>query len=386
MANNVQGRNIMLYSTQYNAKYYFNGGINSTTISGTVYKQLGSTDNVASSVILSKTGNGLVAGFITSVGYPNTTSIAASTWTFNNYIALGTDVTGTPQFYIKVSKYDGTNLTTIATSANIAITATANTLYTTNLSIPATSLSISDRIVVEVYSANIGTRVIQLSTQGATVNSAVTNLPVDVPFACSTNCTFDVQVGQKQVTSQSSAWYQEFKIDVSTWSINCDGLITLNGFGYLNFLNIQKYRTPIFVKFVVDNGVDGLVIISGTCNLSSFQINAPFKDIATYSVSLQGTGAYGTTGTAINPSGSIIVAGGSVYSKSYVATGGETTITWSDMVGKTCLYVSRGGADVRQIITTGTPTGDQVLWNSTSGILTFGRALAADEFIRGLFQ
>lgn len=386
MADKIQGKNIMLYSTQYNAKYYFNGGINSTTISGTVYKQLGASDNVASTVILSKTGNGLIAGFITPVGYPNTTSISASTWTFNNYIALGTDVTGTPQFYIKVSKYDGTTLTTIATSANIAITATANTLYTTDLAIPATSLSISDRIVVEIYSANIGTRVIQLSTQGTTVNSVVTNLPVDVPFACSTNCTFNVQVGQKEVTSQSSAWYQEFKIDVATWSISCDGLITLNGFGYLNFLNIQKDRTPIFVKFVIDNGIDGLVIISGTCNLSNFQINAPFKDIATYSVSLQGTGAYGTTGTAINPSGAVIVAGGSVYSKSYVAAGGETTITWTDMIGKTCLYVSRGGADVRQIITTGTPTGDQVLWNSTSGILTFGRALAADEFIRGLFQ
>ena len=39
------------------------------------------------------------------------------------------------------------------------------------------------------------------------------------------------------------------------------------------------------------------------CNLTSLQINAPYKDIATYSVSLQGSGAYGTTGTTINPSG-----------------------------------------------------------------------------------
>lgn len=374
----------MLYSTQYNAKYYFNGGINSTVIGGVTYKQLGSTDNVAPWVIINRTGDGLVAGFITNVGYPNTTSIAASTWTFNNYIALYQGIAGTPQFYIKVSKYNGTALTTIATSANVNIIQSGNTLYTTNVSIPATSLAISDRIVVEIYAVNIGERLIEWYTQGSSVNTALTNLPVDVPFACSTNCTFDVQVGQKEVTSQSSAWYQEFKIDVATWSISCDGLITLNNFGYLNFLEIQKNRTPIQVKFVIDNGTEGLVIINGTCNLASFQMSAPFKDIGTYSVTLQGTGAYGTSGTSVNPSGTVLI-GGNVFNKQYVAAGAETFITWTDMIGKTCLYVSRGGVDVREIVS-GTPTGEQVGWNSNTGVLTFARALESDEFVRGLFQ
>jgi hypothetical protein len=384
MANNIQGKNMMLYSTQYNAKYYFNGGINSTVIGGVTYKQLGSTDNVAPWVIINRTGDGLVAGFITNVGYPNTTSISASTWTFNNYIALYQGIAGTPQFYIKVSKYNGTALTTIATSANVNIIQSGNTLYTTNVSIPATSLAISDRIVVEIYAVNIGERLIEWYTQGSSVNTALTNLPVDVPFACSTNCTFDVQVGQKEVTSQSSAWYQEFKIDVATWSISCDGLITLNNFGYLNFLEIQKNRTPIQVKFVIDNGTEGLVIINGTCNLASFQMSAPFKDIGTYSVTLQGTGAYGTSGTSVNPSGTVLI-GGNVFNKQYVAAGAETFITWTDMIGKTCLYVSRGGVDVREIVS-GTPTGEQVGWNSNTGVLTFARALESDEFVRGLFQ
>jgi predicted secreted protein len=207
----------------------------------------------------------------------------------------------------------------------------------------------------------------------------------DIPFACSTNCVFNVTVDQKEVTSQSSAWYKEYKIDMASWTISCDGLVTLNGYGYLNFLNIQKNRTPISIKFVIDNGVDGLVIISGTCNLSSFQLSGPFKDIATYSVSLQGTGAYGTSGTSINPSGTVIVAGGVVYDKQYTAAGAETTITWTDMIGKSCLYVSRGGVDVREIVGSGA-TGEQVAWNSATGVLTFPRALESDEFVRGLFQ
>ena len=208
----------------------------------------------------------------------------------------------------------------------------------------------------------------------------------DIPFSCSTNCTFSVSVDQKEVTSQTSAWYREFKNDIATWNVTCDGLITLDGYGYLFLLQQQQDRTTILVKFVIDNGVDGLVVISGNCNLTNLQINAPYKDIASYSVGLQGTGTYATTGTTIDPSGTVIVAGGAVYTKGTIAAGGETTITYSDMIGKGCLYVSRGGIDVQDILTTGTPVDEQVKWVSATGILTFGRVLESGEFIRALFQ
>lgn len=207
----------------------------------------------------------------------------------------------------------------------------------------------------------------------------------DIPFACSTNATFSVNVDQKEVTSQSSAWYREYRNDIASWQVTCDGLVTLDNYGYLFLLEQQQARETILVKFVIDNGVDGLVIISGNANLTSLSINGPYKDIATYSVTLQGTGAYGTSGTSISPSG-VVIVGGSVYSKGYTAAGGETTITWSDMIGKTCLYVSRGGIDVQNIITSGTPIDEEVKWNATTGVLTFSRTLGSGEYVRALFQ
>lgn len=207
----------------------------------------------------------------------------------------------------------------------------------------------------------------------------------DIPFACSTNATFSVAVDQKEVTSQSSAWYREYKNDIASWTITCDGLVTLNGYGYLFLLEQQQSREQILVKFVIDNGEDGLVIISGNCNLTSLSINAPYKEVGTYNVSLQGSGAYGTSGTTIDPSG-VVIIGGSVYMKQYTAAGGESTITWSDMVGKSALDVTRGGIDVQEIISTGTPIDEQVKWNSTTGVLTFSRALESGEFVRALFQ
>ena len=71
----------------------------------------------------------------------------------------------------------------------------------------------------------------------------------------------------------------------------------------------------------------------------------------------------------------------------YTATGAEGyTVTWTGAIGLSCVSVSRGGVEVRSIITSGTPTGENVKFNSATGVLTFARALEADEFIRGIFK
>jgi len=386
MADKVQGNNMILYWQNPNGDFYLNGGVSQGTIGGNSYYQFSSTENVGASVNFTATGNNVIARFITDVNKPNMTSILAGTWTFSSYVSITTDLTSSPSFYFVVSKYDGTTFTTIATSSTTVLTSTNKTLYSTSLTFPSTALGVTDRIAITVYPVNVGARNITFYTQGTNVSKVTTTIPTDIPFACSTNCSFSVNVDQKEVTSQTSAYYREFKNDIANWSVNCDGLITLDNYGYLYLLQTQQNRTQIAIKFAIDNGVNGLVIIAGNCNLTSLQINAPYKDIGTYSVSLQGSGAYSTTGTSINQNGVIVIANGQVYMKFATATGGETTITFADMIGKSCLGFTRGGVEVREILTTGTPTNDQIKFTSASGVVTFGRALEADEFIRGIFQ
>jgi hypothetical protein len=386
MADKVQGNNMILYWQNPNGVFYLNGGVSQGTISGNTYYELSSTENVGASVNFTATGNNVIARFITDANKPNMTSILAGTWTFNSYVSITTDLTSSPSFYFVVSKYDGTTFTTIATSSTTVLTSISKTLYSTSLTFPSTALGVTDRIAITVYPLNVAARDITFYTQGTNVSKVTTTIPTDIPFACSTNCSFSVNVDQKEVTSQTSAWYREFKNDIANWSVNCDGLITLENYGYLYLLQTQQKRTQIAIKFAIDNGVDGLVIIGGNCNLTSLQINAPYKDIGTYSVGLQGSGPYTTSGVSINQNGVIITASSQVYMKSATAAGGETTITFADMIGKTCLGFTRGGVEVREILTTGTPTNDQIKFTSASGVVTFGRALEVDEFIRGIFQ
>lgn len=81
-----------------------------------------------------------------------------------------------------------------------------------------------------------------------------------------------------------------------------------------------------------------------------------------------------------------VVSSVTITNKSYTATGGETSITFSDMAGKSLVYISRGGVTVNQIITSGSPTTDQVLWNTNTGQITFNGALGAGVNIVALFN
>jgi len=97
-----------------------------------------------------------------------------------------------------------------------------------------------------------------------------------------------------------------------------------------------------------------------------------------------------TTGIVTGqPTSSIIsnvVYSVTITNKSFTATGGETGLTYTDMVGKSLVYMSRGGVTVNQIITSGTPSTDQVLWNTAGGQITFGTALGAGVNIVSLFN
>lgn len=392
MASVINGTNIVLYAKRSNAKYYFNGGVSNGTISGNTWYELGSQENTGSSANFSKNTDGRIAGFITNISYPSSTTLPAGDWTLVNYLDITTSVTGYPAFYYKVYKYNGTTLTLLATSATYIITSTSVTQYTTTITMPSTVLTETDRIAIEFYSVNTLGRTMTLYTQGIYDSSVVTTFDYYTPFGASTNCTFDANVEQVEVTSQSSAWFREYKNDVSTWTVSCDGFIALsNNYNYAYLLQMVLDKDPITVKFAIDNdngaGSDtlGNTIITGLANLTSISLSGPVEGASTYSVSLQGTGGFSIDGIAVQTQG-ISIGTQIVKMLDYTATGGETSITLTDSIGFTCFSVSRGGVEVQNIITTGTPGVNDVKFNTVTGVLTFGSALAVGEFVRALFK
>lgn len=214
-----------------------------------------------------------------------------------------------------------------------------------------------------------------------------------IPFGAATNCSFEVSVDQVEVTSQSSAWFREYKNDVATWNVTCDGFVALNDYSYLFLANLQLSKESILIKFQIDNdngdgsGDLGYTVFSGSANLTSLSLSGPVENASTYSVSLQGTGAYTISGNQVDPGG-VVVIGSNVTMFDYTASGGETSITWTGAIGLSCVTVTRGGIEVRSIAVSGTPTGENVTFNSSTGVLTFAtsRPLESDEFVRAIFK
>ena len=391
MPNAINGTNIVLYEYDSNAIYYFNGGTAQGTFDSIVCKELSRSQVGGTSVTFTKTGAGTIVSFITDALDPGVTTIPAGTWTFSAYYSILTAFAGA-QVQYQLYKYNGSVATLLFTSSATTLTATSTTLYSTAMTVTQTTISATDRLLIKVNYGGTTTNQITLYTQASNLAQVTTTIPLGTPMGASTSCTFESSTEQVEVTSQTSAWFREFKNDVSSWTVSCDGFVALSGYSYLALMQKQLDRASIDVRFSIDNdnadGSDtyGYSVVSGTANITSLSLSAPVEGASTYSLSLQGTGAYAISGTQVINGGSTISTS-SVNSYSYTAAGGETTVTFVAAIGSACVSVTRGGVEVRIINTSGVPTGEDVTYNTATGVITFAtaRALEADEFIRAIF-
>ena len=144
--------------------------------------------------------------------------------------------------------------------------------------------------------------------------------------------------------------------------------MVLDDYSYLFMLQSQLDREVHLIKFVIDNGTaGGLVIVSGLVWLQSISITGANKDIGTYQATFQGTGPYSLAGTTITPVG-ILIQGTTVQVLQYTAAGGETSIAIPGGAGKTMLYGSRGGTAFETIVYSGSP-GTGCTWTISTGTL-----------------
>ena len=391
MASVINGTNIVLYKYDSNKQYYFNGSVSQgITVNGFACKELSTEDIVGTSTNFTKTGAGVIASFITDASDPSITEIAAGTWTISAYYSIATAFAGAKVQY-KLYKYAGSTATLLATSDETTLTSLSKIVYNTNMTVTNTVLGITDRIIIEVNYLGTTTNQITLYTQSTNPGITTTNISLGVPFGASTNCTFSTSVDQVEVTTTNSASYKEFLGSQISWNISADGFIALSDYSYLFLLNKLQTKEQIIVKFQIDNdngsgsGTLGYSIFTGLANIVKLDMSGPVENASTYSVTLQGTGPYTVTGTQVTPTG-VVIESSNVSMQQYTAFGGETTITFSTQIGSTCLSVTRGGIEVRSILTSGVPTGENVTFNSSTGVLTFARALEADEFIRAIFK
>lgn len=135
----------------------------------------------------------------------------------------------------------------------------------------------------------------------------------------------------------------------------------------------QLYLERKALKYGIDQQLSG---IPGTSNYVYALCGAKLQ----LAIEILGTGTGG---------GGVIPGGGgnfSVFEYSNNANAGSFTIYFPEAIGKRCVNAFRQGNNIGAILTSGTPTGNQVVWDKTTGALTVAVAFYSNEFVRVVVQ
>jgi hypothetical protein len=159
--------------------YYLNGSVSQGTFGGDTFYQMSKTPVLGAGTNFTRTngaGNGYIASFITDAGDPSQLNIPGGNWNLEFYFASSSSG-GTPQFYGEVYKVSATNVFTLIASGSAnpeGITnGTTVDQYFTSISVPQTTLLITDRLAIRIYVIT-GGRTITLHTENSNLCEVLT--------------------------------------------------------------------------------------------------------------------------------------------------------------------------------------------------------------------
>jgi hypothetical protein len=164
--------------------YYLNGSINQGVIGGSTYYQMSKTAVFGAGTDFTRTnaaGNGLIAQFITDVNDPNVLLVPGGNFNLELYFSASSGG-GNPSFYVELYKYDGSTFTLLATDVATPEGITQGTVidaYFTALAVPATVMTLTDRLALRVFVTTSG-RTLKLHTEDSHLSQVITTLSTGV--------------------------------------------------------------------------------------------------------------------------------------------------------------------------------------------------------------
>lgn len=108
-----------------------------------------------------------------------------------------------------------------------------------------------------------------------------------VPVAGQRSVSLERNMETMETTTKDSNGYKEFVSGLKDWTISADGVIVQSDAGFTALEDAYLSGEPVEVQ--ISTGTTN--VYKGLAIITSFPIEAPYDDLATYSLSFQGTGA-----------------------------------------------------------------------------------------------
>lgn len=107
-----------------------------------------------------------------------------------------------------------------------------------------------------------------------------------VPIGYQRGGSLSRQADTLDLTSKDNFGWSDSDYGVRSWSIDCDGVFVENNEGLDLLTQAFNDRACVRVQIKYPSGTT----MGGTAIITSFPIDVPYDDVATYSLSLQGRG------------------------------------------------------------------------------------------------
>lgn len=202
------------------------------------------------------------------------------------------------------------------------------------------------------------------------------------PIACSKDVSITTESGSIETAPKTNGLWRTYEYERLTGSITGSGLVNVvpdaSFYGILDIWNYQFSQLPVLAKFQMTDSDANVAVYECSCLVENVSITGSASAISGFSYTLKINGSVSASSTPTT-------GGTTVDSWSYTeAVGGTVTIGTAELIGADVLIVDRNGIGL-EVITTGTPTGNQVLFTSGTGQLEFGYALGIDEYINVVY-
>ncbi len=184
------------------------------------------------------------------------------------------------------------------------------------------------------------------------------------PFVCARDCSYEVTTDVIETSQSGSGNYASYLPTKHNIQISMSGVVGLVESNSLTIadLRLKQYaKNPLLVRFQRTDESANVYTEEITAYIIQSSDTGSFQDIATFSITLKGSGAvtivYTPTPTTT----------GKMNRLDYTATGGEYGFTSLDLINKDVVEFVKDGIGFATKITSGTPVGKEFKHNPTTG-------------------
>jgi len=203
-------------------------------------------------------------------------------------------------------------------------------------------------------------------------------------YICARSGNMSITTDTIETTVTGSGNYKTFEPTVNSFVASIDGVISLNESGSLAIDELQALQlaqTKLLCRFTQTSEAGDIYTKECYFYITNSTDTGSFDGIATFNLSLIGTGSISQIFTPPSPTTGTVYRYPAVGSTAPVAAG-TYTVTITGLGSKSILAVFKDGVGNNDIITTGTPVDKEVLYetNGADGDFTWAIPFDGESF------